>query len=292
MIEKLQEAAQEVQLRHGLDFITIALTSESSSHVLAEAESREFPIGSCTKAVTALLISHLVTLGRICWDLSIESALPMLSCDPFYLPKTLPDILRHEAGFPRDVPAALAQSPDIFPPNARRNISSALLLSPPVCDGYSHAGYIIAGHVVETFLRRPFEVLLTDFLHDLSILTPPPQRFDSPSTGMLLNAQEALAFLEANAGLRAVAADAIAATQTPSGAAVGGAANGMAWSILYRGWSGGMALNVTGRVDGCVTSMWLAPKRRLAFAVATGGTPETSQRGNDDAIRMIMNLFR
>ncbi|HBS28583.1 MAG TPA: hypothetical protein DEB06_03830, partial [Phycisphaerales bacterium] len=118
-------------------------------------------IGSCTKAITALMVATLVEDGTLWWDMTLAQALPDLaqSMHADYREVTLARLLRHRAGVP---PFTDANAPENAktrglsgPPReqraefARRVLTEAPAEPPGTRFVYSNGGYGIAAAIAE-----------------------------------------------------------------------------------------------------------------------------------------------
>jgi CubicO group peptidase (beta-lactamase class C family) len=134
----------------------------------ARAEDR-WHIGSNAKSMTASLIARLVDGGRLDWSAPLPVLLPGLPMQDAYRSVTLPDLLSHRAGLPRNSAAGLARMKDDDPrsvPERRLDyVRAALMEAPigPIASGegaYSNTGYVIAGVIGERLANQPFESLM------------------------------------------------------------------------------------------------------------------------------------
>lgn len=130
-----------------------------------------FALGSCGKAMTAMVAAKAVEDGAISWETTLGDALPDLAKDTPYAGVTLRQLLTHRAGvaaltddetelFRR----AVTQAPD-DPRAARRHLTGVVLAEPPAnAPGadfiYSNAGYAIATAMVEQAAGDSFESLM------------------------------------------------------------------------------------------------------------------------------------
>ncbi len=174
-----------VRDRHGIPALAAAITDRAAVTDLAAVGRRradradlpvgpddQFHLGSCTKAMTATLIAQAVDAGDLRWDLTLAEALPGLAerMHPAYRAVTLPQLLAHRAGAWTDLSAhaaELATIPEDAPVEVQRARFAELMLSvapelpPGTATGYSNAGYLIAGAILEARYQRPWEELVT-----------------------------------------------------------------------------------------------------------------------------------
>ena len=120
------------------------------------------PVGSLSKAITALCVSRLVDAGRLDYETSIGEALaPFIAragppADPRVSEVTVGDMLRHRSGIVRMVPlvrtdadfAAGMHSP--LEEQARRALAAPLRFAPGERYEYSNQAYIVLSLIVES----------------------------------------------------------------------------------------------------------------------------------------------
>lgn len=108
-------------------------------------------IGSCTKAMTSVMIARLVERGRLDWDDTIGGRWPELAAeiDPAWHGVTLRQLLSHTARVPRDARNWAGRGNSLG--ERRWSILTANLKQPPAPDaeewGYSNLGYMLAAEV-------------------------------------------------------------------------------------------------------------------------------------------------
>lgn len=140
-----------------------------------------YHIGSCTKAMTSVLVGMLVDEGKINWDTPVDEALVALGgdeFDPHWSTVTVSDLLAHRSGIDEDhiqelyfMPWTLAsQEPSLSPREQRREVARAVLERPAQLPGdegvppyeYSNFGYILAGAILEVHTDTPWEELMQE----------------------------------------------------------------------------------------------------------------------------------
>ncbi len=131
-----------------------------------------FHIGSCTKAMTAMLAARLIEQGKLRWEHTIEEAFPDLKArvHPDYHPVTLRQLLQHRSGLPED----RAPNPGLFLKirglqgdlrQQRLKATGWILEQPPASEpntrfAYSNFGYLVAGAMLEQATGRSWEELM------------------------------------------------------------------------------------------------------------------------------------
>ncbi len=138
------------------------------------AEDR-FHIGSCGKAMTALLAAILVEAGRLRWDTTLGETYPELApaMQPAARGVTLRQLLSHTSGMPGDAPALVELLPQSFAQDGlnldelrywlvREWTRLPLEAQPGSRFSYSNAGYAIAGAMIERAAQAPWEELMVE----------------------------------------------------------------------------------------------------------------------------------
>ena len=128
-------------------------------------------LGSCTKAMTAVMLATLVAEGKLNWDMKLTEAIPELrnSIHPDYQSVTLWQLLTHRAGLPSN-PANWGAHPS-KEIKARRlaimkdNLSSAPSTKPGEFN-YSNFGYMVAACMAEKVTGFSWETLMRQRLFD------------------------------------------------------------------------------------------------------------------------------
>lgn len=123
-------------------------------------------LGSCTKAMTAVLIARLVEQGVLDWKDTFASVAPGLSekLPATHRYVTLEQLLQHRSGFPENARNWLLQR-GVFVTDFRREILldslQQLPLEPPgSMECYSNLGYLGAGLIAEYRTGRSWEALM------------------------------------------------------------------------------------------------------------------------------------
>ncbi|MGF1614296.1 MAG: serine hydrolase domain-containing protein [Gammaproteobacteria bacterium] len=148
-------------------------------------------IGSCCKAVTALLYARLVEQGRAEWDLPVAALFPDLAATVHagWAERSVSEVFHCRAGVPADLTGAgmRAAWQDRAPLAQQRSaIAARTLARPPGPRGrflYSNLGYILIGAAIDRIVATggaDYEsALATDVLHPLGITShgfgPPPE---------------------------------------------------------------------------------------------------------------------
>lgn len=138
----------------------------SSERVL---KSNSWHLGSNTKAMTAALIAMLIEEKKFNWDTPISSLLGDLKIDPSYNQTTVEMLLAHQGGVPEDLISIENGKlfEELFNPAldvregralvAKRILGVPAQYEPGTKFGYSNAGYIILGHIMERIVGCSWE---------------------------------------------------------------------------------------------------------------------------------------
>lgn len=149
---------------------------EDTTPVTVESK---YHIGSCTKAMTAVLVGMMVDEGALAWDTPIADALPGIVEEPneHWGTVTIRDLLGHRAGIDANRNRALMSLPGMLSLAAdpltlreqRRKIAEWILSNEPQLPGgdegefaYSNHGYILAGAILEAHYDTSWEELMRE----------------------------------------------------------------------------------------------------------------------------------
>lgn len=281
-------------------------------------------IGSNTKAFTAALAGILVQEKRIRWNSTIGEFLGDLDPPASFRPITLWQLLSHTGGVHRTTYPAGRNWWDAKV--TRREYVQALLRVPLAHHPgtgfeYSNAGYAIAGHMLERAGKATWESLLErKIFRKLGIRSagfgavpspdgsqPWPHRWQEgkpvpvdpgnggfaadnagvvgPAGTMHLGLADHLKFLEAQFEPRRLGLSAanLARLHAPERQRYGGG-----WIVFRAPWSGGDALGHTGSNTMNVQTVVVAPKHRLAIAVATNDARPGAAQALDEVVMDVV----
>lgn len=125
----------------------------------------QWHIGSCGKALTALLYARLVEAGRTTWGTTVTDLLPDIAehIDPKWNTPTIDDLLVCRSGMQanlriRDMKAAWSDERLLV--DQRTHAAVAAMRQPPRRPGsfrYSNLSYVVAGAVIDRVAGEPFE---------------------------------------------------------------------------------------------------------------------------------------
>ncbi len=129
-----------------------------------------FHLGSEAKAMTAYLINKEVKAGRLSYETLVQQ-LYSFAFHPDFKNLKIKDLLLHEAGLPRGIVNArtiVTQNPNNITLQ-RFKVAEELLTQAPVyplgtSSGYSNAGYVILGNILERIHKKTVEEIFVQNL--------------------------------------------------------------------------------------------------------------------------------
>ncbi len=128
-------------------------------------------LGSCTKAMTALLTAQLVSTDRsISWNTTLGEALPDHEplAESDWAGIRVIDILRHRSGLPANAPWHVLQngSPEDIVAARVAMVDWLVKQTPPKKPKflYSNVGYALLGHILETKAGKSWEEIIQERL--------------------------------------------------------------------------------------------------------------------------------
>jgi CubicO group peptidase (beta-lactamase class C family) len=130
----------------------------------------KYHLGSCTKTMTATLTAILIEEGLLTWETTIGDVLSPVHRD--YKDVTVEQLLAHVGGFAKECPPeiwqqAYADQGKLSPVKQRQSFTRALLKRKPDYEPgtktvYSNQGYAVAGVMLETLAKKPWEDLMRE----------------------------------------------------------------------------------------------------------------------------------
>lgn len=137
--------------------------------------SDRFHLGSCTKAMTSLLLATLVEEGKVSWTTTLGEVLHGVPMHDDWKRVTLHQLVTHRAGAPADLSRdglwGRLWAHTGTPTDQRATLATGVLKHKPVhAPGtkylYSNAGYALAGHMAERITGIAWEDLMRQRLFD------------------------------------------------------------------------------------------------------------------------------
>jgi len=180
MLEALGPELEAIGRAHGLPgFVAYAFEGDAPTFFVASGVRRQdrddpvlhsdrFHLGSCTKAMTAVLAARLVDREVITWDHALRLAFDRVH--PELADVTLADLLQHRAGLVEDLTrtphwktlwASSGTPRDVRDRVASRLVREAPETPPRTRTRYANASYLVAGAVLERATDTPWSELMT-----------------------------------------------------------------------------------------------------------------------------------
>lgn len=266
-------------------------------------------LGSCTKALTALLIGDAISAGQLRFKTTLGALSPVWKKSP-WADCTIDDVLRHEAGLPENATWWGLAGTGLDVTSQRRDVLNTKWLtgSKRTTRGkyaYSNVGYVVLGSVIDTVYGMPYEdvvqlrIARPNFLQTAGFgvpdkvyghqLTPAgylPTTLDNPpvmnSAGRLhmsMGDWLQTASLHTDSS-RFLSQD--VRKQLQVSPVDGGYAGG--WIVTKRSWAGGPALTHAGSNTFWFAVMWIAPNTGRAFAAVANAAGAEVSNGLDRII--------
>ncbi len=288
-------------------------------------------LGSCTKAMTAVLVALLAEDGAISWDTTVESLLPEAAPDmrAEYRALTLPAFLTHMSGI-----GDAAQHPDIWselwtstaPTTELRAwfaaevLARAPLAPPGTQFSYSNFGYMVVGAALERATGQSWEQLVSERIFVPRAMSscgfgPPatPGEVDEPwghtedgpvdpgdlvadNPPALGPAGTVHCALEDWAKFVRVfmndGTDFLSAESlTRLTTPPPGQEYAAGWAVVDRDWAGGTAYNHTGSNTMFFVNAWVAPARDRALLIATNGAGDDAFFATDATVAALIESY-
>jgi CubicO group peptidase (beta-lactamase class C family) len=288
-------------------------------------------LGSNTKAMTAALIAMLIEEKKFNWDTCISELLGDVKLDPSYSRTTVEMLLAHQGGAPEDLSSFENGKlwEELFNPAldvregrtlvAKRVLGVPSQYEPGAKYGYSNAGYIILGHIIERAVGVSWEEHMRKRLfgplamtscsfgstnrndpwgHSLNddgrtfVAIEPGFFADNPPTlgpagTVRCSLFDYAKFLQWNIdGLRgrATLLSEISFKKLHSPFSNENAYSRGGWRVLERGWAHGFASTHSGSNTVNLVTAWLAPEIEKAFVATTNAYSDAAWKAVDEVI--------
>jgi len=282
-------------------------------------------IGSCTKAMTATLLAKLVEQSRLRFDSTIGEVFGDLQkqLHPGFQNVTLEQLLTHRAGLPANTDWRDLGNGSLI--EQRTLVLKRVLEKPPVHPAgtkflYSNVGYVIAGHMAEEVMGKPWEELMREMLftplqmpsagfgppgmqdqidqpwgHQLVLGKQVPHQADNAAalgpagtvhcTLVDWGRFASLHLAGAQGDSTFLSPETIRTLQT---APPGEPRYAGGWLVEERDWAGGKALTHAGSNTMWFATVWIAPARNYAVLAVTNQGGEAGTRACDEAIEVLI----
>ncbi len=286
-------------------------------------------LGSCTKALTATLLARCVEQGKLSWDLTIKDGLPRLArkVHEDFHSVTLLQLLQHRGGIPPNASNWWMKEGTSIR-KIRENIAADnLKTKPKVAPGskyvYSNLSYMVAGMFAKKALSKSWEQIISDQLFEplgmksagfgppgkKNRLTEPwghrktngklvpIQHDNAPALGpagtvhMTLQDWATFAMVHVDGkhnGQPFISDKSLRVLQT----ARAGQDYAAGWVVFNRPWGNGQVLTHSGSNTMWFSTIWVAPKTRTVYLIATNVSTETTSQVIDGLIYRVIMLDR
>jgi CubicO group peptidase (beta-lactamase class C family) len=288
----------------------------------------KYHLGSCTKSMTATLAAILVEKGHLDWHTKASDVFADMAIHTDYADVTLKQLLSNTGGCPETIEpelwGALWKARGTYP-EQRMKLVRGILSQPAVYPPgqgytYSNAGFSIAGAMMETVMKKPFEQLMREELfeplgmdsvgfgapgkngtvdqpygHNPDPVDPEPKGDNPPAiapagrvhASILDFARYARFHLGAGDGslLSKETLDFLHTTVPPS------ADYALGWTVTERDWAGGVALTHAGSNTMFFAVIWLAPAENFAAVSACNSGVDEGFQHCDNAIRFLIERY-
>lgn len=289
-------------------------------------------LGSDTKAMTATLAAMLVDEKKLDWKSKLIDLLPDVPMDPAFAEVTFEALLYHRAGLPANPSQAwmvsASKATDLV--SSRKDAVVELLVAKPAqAPGtyvYSNAGYIVAGAILESIAKEPWEKMMQSRIFGKLGMTscgfgPPASKgqIDAPwghsgKTGKYVPVAPGPAsdnppalgpagtvhcglddwakFAHAHArGAKGeaglVSAESFQKLQTPPP----GGDYAMGFGVTKRDWGGGTVLTHSGSNTLFYATVWIAPEKDLVMLAATNAADDAAATAIDSAFAPMVEAY-
>ena len=283
-------------------------------------------LGSCTKAMTAVLIGQLIEAGQLSFDTTMGTVFPELQAkmDLRMAKVTVAQLLQHVAGVPHDADwRALTRTGGQITTQRRLAVEQLFAAAPLYPPGsrfeYSNAGYVVLGAVLEKKTGKAWEDLVREKVfapmgmssagfgapgtpgkldepwgHVVMNGTVIPLQSDNPPVmGPAARVHCTISDWAKFIGLflqpgrsKVLSPQTIAHLLTPGPV---GDYNG-GWVITHRNWADGDVLNHAGSNQMWFCVVWAAPRDGFAVLIATNIAGKDATKACDDLAGKLITM--
>jgi CubicO group peptidase (beta-lactamase class C family) len=332
--KKIKEALAEIVAQEKAPGIVAAITSSKGALAIGAAGIRKFGgnkklterdlihLGSCTKAMTSVLLATLVTEDKLTWETSLIETLPELkgTIDPQYYSITLWQLLTHRSGVAANAANWWAHGKMGLMKRRLKILTENLKEAPTLKQGayhYSNLGYLIAGCMAEKVTGSSWESLMQKRIFDplgmdSAGFGPPgvpkktdqpwghvwsgeqwsPRQFDNaealgPAGRVHCSVADWAKFIAMQLpyGMNlGLDRKTLDKLITPRGTYAGG------WILAKRPWGKGTVLTHSGSNTMWYATVWVAPKLDRSFLVATNSRDENTHAICDQIIGKLIRI--
>jgi CubicO group peptidase (beta-lactamase class C family)/class 3 adenylate cyclase len=286
--------------------------------------SDQIHLGSCTKAMTAVLVARMIDDGQLEWTSTLGDVFPEFAdrMSPGFRGATIKQLLDDSAGFPTDVDwRTLDRTGDPVISQREQAVEQAVGTPPQYAPGtkyeYSNLDYVVLGAVLEKKTGQSWEDLIrTRLFQPLGMSSagfgPPgtkglldepwghllvdgkikPLQFDNPPVfgpagRVHCNMTDWARFVALYLQPRSQTLLAQRTLETLITPTAGHDFAG-GWNTISREWGGGNVLTMTGSNTMWVSVVWVAPRKNFAILVSTNMGGDDAWKACDNATTKII----
>jgi CubicO group peptidase (beta-lactamase class C family) len=332
--KKIEEALAEAVAEAKVPGMVAAVTSSKGVLAIGTAGVRKIGtdaklteqdlihLGSCTKAMTSVLLATLVAERKLTWETSLIDVLPELKgkIHPDYHAITIWQLLTHRAGVEANAANWWVYGKMELKKRRLAILEANLKQAPARKQGvyhYSNLGYMIAGCMAEKVTASTWESLMQTRIFDplgmdSAGFGPPgasgktdqpwghvrsgegwrPRQFDNAEAlgpagrvhATFADWAKFLAMQLPGGNTLGLDRKALDKLITPTGNYAGG------WRVTKRPWGKGTVLNHSGSNTMWYALVWVAPKLDRAFLVATNSRDDNSHPTCDQMIGKLIQI--
>lgn len=299
----------------------IEMATDGTQHVgsnMTVSDDAKWHIGSCTKAMTAVVIARLVDRGEIEFETTIGEVFGDRDIHEEYRSVTVAELLRHRGG---TTGAIFRSHPEVWQAmwegitskeRAIRGTAAGAILSDPPSQApgryvYSNAGIMVAAVMAETLLDKSWEELIRNELFvplgmdsagfgAAAESNPWPHRWtdgayeavdpvsigsdNPPSLGPAGTVHVSLSdWVKFLQVFIDGGPDGYLSAESKSALLEASSNNAAAgWFVFERSWAGGSALNHNGSNTMNYAVAWVAPEKKRGIVIATNGAAPDTAR--------------
>ena len=174
--ERLDRGLEKIRAKYDLPAIAAAIVTPDGIAAIGAVGERakgsrvavtihdQWHIGSCTKAMTAMLLARIIEQTKLTWDTTLEEAFGTAQVHPQLRSITVRQLVGHRSGLSANVDCTTDTRQPISVQRAelvRRILSQPPVHRPGSTHLYSNTGYIVAGHIAELAGQASWEELMT-----------------------------------------------------------------------------------------------------------------------------------
>ena len=325
---QLPAIAGAIVTSEGLAAQAVVGVRKAGAGVPATLDDR-WHLGSCTKAMTATVVAHLVEQGKLGWDTTLAELFPDLAprMNPATARATMRQLLSHHAGLAANLPWGEFARLGPLPAQRMRAVEMATTSAPPFEVGgaahYANLGYVVAGAAIERLTSHVWEDVVREVVfaplgmdsagfggtgtrgeidqpwpHTAAGKPTPANEPDVDNPAVIGPAGRVHCTLADWArfiadhlrGARGESALLRPESYTVLHTPAGADEFALGWGAPQRGWGGGAVLNHAGCNTMNYADVWIAPKKDFAVLVVINQGDDDAGKAADEAASALIGL--